>query len=443
MSHLTKDVFTPARPAGLAFVERHALNDRLVESLTNPGKQIVIYGRSGSGKTTLLLNKLKQTYEDHITVQCTSGQTADSLIASAFDKLGPFYESESIVNQGRGVDMGLKATYFGIESQIDVSRTTSQTSRSSRYLPPQLTAQTLASLLGAARCALILEDFHNIADSEKAKLAQMMKVFTDSSVEYPEAKLIFVGAVDTAREVIKYNPDMRNRVAEIYVPLMSDPELGEILEKGEDLLNLRIQTSAKDEIISRSEGIASICHQLAYYACTSHGVIETSPVTVTISELDVDDALDRFFQDQSDTMKRLIENAIRQSPKAKHDNCRLILMALCDRDSSDGAKASAIFEKIRASVPSYPRSNLTRYLKELQNDNRGELLCYDRASLLYSFANPFLRAFAIMYFGVTPNKKSQIEKQASESIPDGLDDKRRQELIAEIVEKIIGNYKSR
>ena len=81
---LTRDVFTPTKPARIAFVERDTVNDKLVNSLSTPGKQIVVYGHSGTGKTTLLVNKLTQLYERHITTRCMKGLKFEQLILDAF-----------------------------------------------------------------------------------------------------------------------------------------------------------------------------------------------------------------------------------------------------------------------------------------------------------------------------------------------------------------------
>jgi ABC-type transport system involved in cytochrome bd biosynthesis fused ATPase/permease subunit len=51
------EVFTPTTQARVNFVERDTVNDRLVDALRTPGKQIVMYGDSGSGKSTLLQRK--------------------------------------------------------------------------------------------------------------------------------------------------------------------------------------------------------------------------------------------------------------------------------------------------------------------------------------------------------------------------------------------------
>ena len=84
-------VFTPSTPAKLTFVERDSVNIQIVNALSTPGKQLVIYGHSGCGKTTLIINKLNQIYEDHITVRCISSLTYGEIILQAFDELNPYY----------------------------------------------------------------------------------------------------------------------------------------------------------------------------------------------------------------------------------------------------------------------------------------------------------------------------------------------------------------
>src|SRR5262245_66435274 len=85
-------VLTPTMPARLAFVERESVNEKLVDALRTPGKQLVVYGHSGSGKTTLLVNKLQQLYERHVRTPCMVDGSFDALLLNAFDQLDPFYE---------------------------------------------------------------------------------------------------------------------------------------------------------------------------------------------------------------------------------------------------------------------------------------------------------------------------------------------------------------
>ena len=55
----------------------------------------------------------------------------------------------------------------------------------------------------------------------------------DLADEYEELKIIALGAVGTARQVVEYDPEMRNRIAEIPVELMTEKEI-ESIDKGRE-----------------------------------------------------------------------------------------------------------------------------------------------------------------------------------------------------------------
>jgi energy-coupling factor transporter ATP-binding protein EcfA2 len=262
--HRVEDVFTPTTPARLTFVERVRVNDRLVNALRTPGKQVIVYGHSGSGKTTLLVNKLHQIYEHHVTTRCVGGLSLDQLVLDAFDQLGPYYISERSSAKESSATAGLKAGYAGIQSQLKVSATSSETM--TRVLPPQLTPQFLARLIGAANACWVLEDFHKIDVSEKQRLGQIMKVFMDMADEYRQLRVVAIGAVDTAREVVQYEPEMKNRIAEIHVPLMTPAETSSIVDKGEERLKISIGTDIRKGIVRYSNGLASVCHHLCLFS---------------------------------------------------------------------------------------------------------------------------------------------------------------------------------
>jgi energy-coupling factor transporter ATP-binding protein EcfA2 len=245
-----REVFTPTVPAKVTFVERESLNQQLMDALKTPGKQVVVYGQSGSGKSTLLTNKIAQLYgESKILSRCTVATNFESLLLGAFDQLDVFYTSTASIKTSSSITGKLEQAYLAVKMNIEATFASEQQSTQTRLLPPQLTAQRLAEFCGAARCCWILEDFHKVPDSEKNKLSQIMKVFTDMAADYPAAKTVAIGAVDTARQVIQYDPEMRTRVAEIAVPMMTTNELVDILQKGEKLLNINFG-SHKQQIAS-------------------------------------------------------------------------------------------------------------------------------------------------------------------------------------------------
>jgi len=214
------DVYTPTTPAKLNFVERDTINSQLVNALKTPGKQLVVYGHSGSGKTTLLCNKLFQLYENHITTRCVKGLTFDHIIIDAFNQLETYFISEYTQTTKETISASVGVKYLQIQGEVKSQAERESKSVIQRYLPPQLTPQALATLIGEANCCWVIEDFHKIDEPEKEKLAQVMKVFMDMSGDYKELKMIAIGAVGTARQVVQYDPEMQNRVSEVLVPLI-------------------------------------------------------------------------------------------------------------------------------------------------------------------------------------------------------------------------------
>lgn len=411
--HLTTDVFTPTKPARLTFVERHDLNDQLVDSLRTPGKQIVVFGPTGSGKTTLLINKLQQLYPHHVTVRCTNDTSFEGLLQDAFDQLDPFYISETGTNKTRSINVSLSSDYLNIKSGLAAITSTQEVTSAQRAIPLQLTPARLAQFLGEVEACLVLEDFHKISNTEKTKLAQAMKVFMDTADNYRDVKIIAIGAVDTAREVVEYEPEMQNRVSEIRVPLMSKDQLRGIIEKGEAALNLRLSSALKDELAKYSSGLASVVHQLSLNICFAAGIVETCITPFSINSEHLEKAVTRYLKDSSDSLKSAFDKAMKRQRTRKFDNCRLILRALASLGAVDSSH-NDILGRIRSWEGDYPSGNLTHYLKQLQRSDRGGVVRFDPSSNKYSFSNPLYLAYAQILF-------APIEKVSGESARESVE----------------------
>lgn len=404
--YYVRDVFTPATPARLTFVERETINKKLVNALRTPGKQVVVYGHSGSGKTTLLINKLEQLYEAHVVSRCMRGVSFEQLLLEAFDQLSPFYIAEKSSEQTEHISATIKAEYLGIKSQLGVSLAKSVQQKEQRVLPPQLTPQALARFLGVAKCCWVLEDFHKADEAEKTKVSQLMKVFMDMADAYNDLKIIAIGAVDTARQVVEYDPDMRNRVAEIKVPLMTPNELGQIIAKGEHLLNIQFNPVLKKGIVHYSNGLASVCHSLCLNLCVAAGTEITNPRPFSFSDSHMRSALSQYLDEASDSLKRVFDIAFKRKRSRQYDNCRVILYALA-QCPSEGATYAQILKRIIRVVPEYPQGNLTLYLRELQSSDRGGIVRFDSTSRTFFFSDPIYRSFCLVYFEDHPLAKEK------------------------------------
>jgi len=372
LTYTVQQVFTPATPAQLNFIDRVAITKQLVDALQTPGKQLIVYGESGSGKSTLLLNKLRQTYADHVTTRCGVETTYEKLLCSAFDQLNPYYVEGRNSQRGRSITPSIRADFLRIKTSIDANFSKSVGQVDSRMLPPQLTAERLAQFLGEQGMCWVVEDFHRMAPPEKLPFAQLLKVFSDMSAEYPDVKTVTIGATETARQVVEYDPDMSKRVSELHVPLMTTRELEDIILHGQELLHVDF-SAIVDDIVHYSIGMPAVCHQLALNVCLEKDVTERQPIEVSLTRNDLRPALDRYVNESSDTIKAKFERAFKFRIVRKYDNVRLILAALAS-GPLPGMSFPDILAKIRLSENKYPKENLRRFLKELSVDERWRLL---------------------------------------------------------------------
>jgi hypothetical protein len=404
--HTVREVFTPSAPARVAFVERERINSKLVNAIQTPGKQVVVYGQSGSGKTTLLVNKLHQTYPSHLTSRCMVGVTFDQLVLDAFDQLAPYYVANSATALKTSKGLELATIYKLIQAKISTSTVEERAQTQVRFLPPQLTPQNLARLIGASGCCWVLEDFHKIDDAEKPKLSQLMKVFMDMSDDFPSLKVVALGAVDTARQVVDYDTEMKNRVAEIRVELMEQSEILEIIARGEAALNLTFTPSIKTSIANYSAGLASVCHHLCLNMCDAAGVTGTRVEPYAIPPECFKEAMRLYVEEASDSIKSSFDKALRRERMNKFDNAKIILQTLC-RFGDEGASRAELLQKIRATHAKFPNSNLEHYLKKLQREEYGALIRFSALSNCYAFADPFYRVFAMVLYEESSTHRSE------------------------------------
>lgn len=398
-SYKTNKVFTPTSPAILTFVERDTVNEQLVDAMMTPGMQIIVYGPTGGGKTTLILNKLNQIYENFVVTKCMKTSTFESIVLDAFDQLNPYYTHEKITKTRKKVTGGLGANYLSLKAIIQTEYESEKQYKIKRFIPPQLTIQRLANFYGDLNCCWILEDFHKVDDKEKIKISQSMKVFMDSSVDYPDVKIIAIGAVGTARQVIEYDSEMENRVTEIYVPLMLDHQIEEIIEKGENLLNVKVLKPLKKELIKYASGSGSICHRICLNMCFSRGLYETSKTIIKFKSDDLTNSITKYIKSNSDTLKKSYDKATTIHKKSKYKNPKLILKAII-ASGKDEISRGEIYTIISKEHKGYPHGNLSHYLGELISPNRGDILLFDDITKKYSFSNPFIKAFCLMKFKI-------------------------------------------
>jgi hypothetical protein len=387
-----EEVFTPSQPAEATFVDRININKRLQRALRTPGKQIIIYGYSGVGKTTLLFNKLKHHDIKFIKTSCITGMTIQDIIIDAFNQLDIFYTNEKNSTETNTVGGELNASFWLLKAGIkaETKGDTKVSHRRAVELP--ITPQNLAKYIGSAELCWIIEDFHKIEESHKTQMAQIMKVFMDSSKEYGNLKIIALGAVNSAREVVQFDPEMRSRISEIEVPIMDVDNLKRIIETGEKLLNIEFSETVKNRIATYSSGLPAVTHQLCLLMCELNNIQETQSKKVKILSTQFNEAMEEYLEENSDSFKSVFEYSTRVIHKRKNENPLDLLNAILEVNK-ENFTLSEVKEVIQKSHKDYSGNNLKKYLDEFCEPFRSEILRFNENYNTYYFSNPFIKAY--------------------------------------------------
>lgn len=397
------DIFTPNTVARLTYINRNNIEEDLEKYLELPGKQIILYGHSGSGKTTLLTNKLKDRSVNFIRTHCESGTTFNDLLLQAFDELNRYYVLEKNISSTYTISSEAKAEFKFIGLKIGESNGVSFGTKSERIVPIQLTPQKLARFLGEIDSVWIIEDFHKVSEIEKKRIADVVKIFIDIANEFSKVKIICIGAVGTARELIELDNNLNNRVAELFVPLLTNNEIKSLVGKGFDLLNVKIDSDLKDKIVYYSNNLASITHQICYDICFHSGIKKSRFFTDQLNNNAFKIAVNSYVRKNSDTFTKIFNTIVCQSYGWN---------VLKTFEFSE--KEYLSFNEIKNKIPFKKRPDdeeLRSYLNQLGTLEYKEIIRYDKSLQKYSISSPFFSAFLKMKFALEQNEQRDTKNK--------------------------------
>jgi phosphoheptose isomerase len=415
-------VFTPSSPAELTYVNRKVSEKQFKRALRTIGKQIIVYGHSGCGKSTMIVNILNDLKAKYITTRCTKGISIESVILDAFSQLGTFYVEQKEKLDENTVSGGFKVGFNLLSVFANASSKGVDKEIQKRLVEIQKNPHQLANAFGAAECLWVIEDFHKLDEEPKKELSQIMKVFMDVSHDFENLKIIAVGAVDSARDVVHYDSEMTNRVSEVNVPLMTPKETNLIMGQGESLLNINIYDNVKARVVAYSSGLASVTHQLCDLLCESVGVDETSVKLKPIKQDDLEYAINEFVNEKSDSLKSIYELALKDKTKRKVDTSQNIIVSILKLDQ-ESFSVSEIGKMMRERFEKYNSKSLKKHVHDLTSPDKGEILRYNRNADTYTFSNPFIRGYCHIHLIKYKEKRTDklhIEYRNSELLQEHL-----------------------
>lgn len=398
----TVDVFTPSTTARINYVQRAELEKNVVDELNIPGKQLVIYGKSGSGKTTLVIKILDKEHIPYVKSHCTSDTTFDSLLIDAFDQLNVFVMAETRHNLRINWSAETKSEIRSIKASMKIGESFSESSKYERALPYQLTPQKLAFLMGEGGLVWLIEDFHKVAEEEKKRIADLLKIFVDNSSTYSQTKIICIGACDSAEELISLDSNLKNRISEIYVSLLSENNIRSIIQNGFDLLNILIPPSVEEKLIYYSARLGTHAHQMCLDICNGKGIYKRPFKKRKFDETVFKHAIDGFIKHNQGTLTSIYEVAIKEE-------IGWYVLKTLSRNSKEKLALREIKRFVNVKGRDYSDEEILLVLNDLIKPECG-VVTYNQRTEKYSLSSPFWEAFLRLQFALESQQKSTAER---------------------------------
>lgn len=263
-------------PPEKTYVDRSGLDGRFAGLLAT-GRHLVIHGPSKQGKTALRTRALPD--EHCVIVQSRQRPgSVDEIYSDILQQIGVHRTTSREVSKGGevsasgGGSAGLSVPLIGTakgeieagaKGSFDISTTTEPVGISTSNL------SYVSDEIKKSGRQVVIEDFHYIEEPAKKSLAFDLKAFFELGVA-----VILIGAWEEQHLLVAYNGDLSGRVEEINLA-WTDTELAQILNLGEQALNIEFSTEIRDGMISDASGNVGLLQRSAEKVCREAQVTKT------------------------------------------------------------------------------------------------------------------------------------------------------------------------
>jgi hypothetical protein len=300
------------------------LQDRLVESIQQPGAQLRVFGETGVGKTSLVSFAAAETDRKLLTVECRTSQDFTDLIEQAINKIQGVRLTSYVKHSSASAELtteGKLPFLASITGKVSGHAGRDRTFEIVRKSPVDLLIDLMSD---RGYTLLVLDNFQNIVDQEtRTEIAQMMEVLSDRSSSTDDLKLVVVGIAEDAQTLLTPSPSVRRRTVDVGVPGMPDDEIRAILETGFRLLELKVDQGLLDYLVFYSDGFPFFAHTLGLNVAR---VARRAKVNV-VSPMHLAAGLHRTLNEVDETYAARIRMAVGKGGRAQPKNWILQLLA--------------------------------------------------------------------------------------------------------------------
>lgn len=372
-------LFSPSTPIGEndLFAGRSTLIRKMLESTTERGKHVILFGERGVGKTSLakLFGSFFPTTLRHIWSIREQVDPTDNF-SSIWKKVFKDIHIR-ILRDGEEEITPLASLYKEDITPDDVRR-----ELESVFKPNDIPV-------------IIIDEYDKIGDRGAHELmANTIKSLSDYSVN---VTLVLVGVADNINELIGEHPSLARCLEQVSMPRMTTHERKEILDKIIPRLGMKLHDDALWKIVNLSRGLPSYVHALGLYSVQNACMRKSTLIT----ETDVDAAIRRVLEKSH-------ESVLEDYAKAVHSNrvdslYKEVLLACALAETNERGMFTPLsvckpLTKILGREQDVEIAAFQQHLKKFITNERSNILVRKGRERAYQFRfrDPLMQPFVIM-----------------------------------------------
>lgn len=362
-------VFTPANPVETSrlFAGRSKQMETIKEAFLEKGCHLIVYGDRGVGKTSIA-NVTKEVYGNLdpsiicIKITCDPEETFENIWREMLKQILIIRDKKQFVAFHENP----------IEKEnIELSNFVSKENGDSDATPSKI-----LNLLNLAcpnmKCLFIFDEFDGIQKEEvKRRFTHLMKHISDNS---GNLTIMLVGVAENIEDILKSHQSVERCLHQIPLPRMSKEEIGDIIKRGLDNLELQMDDDVKNKIIRFSEGFPQYTHLFCKY--TTKYAVNDNRLNANLE--DFKNSLNTILEKFDESTKRSYQKATINDRQNIYEKV-IAACALVDVDDYNTFNHTDLKTTMFLAFKD-KRNSYLEFLKQLCTENKGSILKKKRNS---------------------------------------------------------------
>ncbi|UVO34688.1 hypothetical protein KUL72_24885 [Bradyrhizobium arachidis] len=278
------DVFTPNQFPEHTYIERPTedLEGKLTRALATPNVVTSLSGPSKSGKTVLAKKLVGEDNLIHVFgAEVRSGAELWERVLSWMDAPSSVSEqsSESRANKF-GAEVGGKGSILIAEASGKGSFDTTGTKTNSvTATKADASLSRIVREIGNSGYVVFLDDFHYIPADSQVDVARQIKAGSERGI-----KICTATVPHRADNVVRNNPELRGRLAQVDTTFWSASELAEIAKSGFAKLQVNLPVSKMMDLAREACGSPQLMQRICLDVCFTLKIDKEMP---DLTEMDI------------------------------------------------------------------------------------------------------------------------------------------------------------